>query len=126
MWPWIKRWRDWAMHDLWPLHRIGPQPQALHFSKGCYLGQEIVERVRSRGQIHRVLMPLLLDTKTPPEAGTKLQTGEANIAEITSAAYSPALEKVAALAYVRTDHARPHTEIQLGEIHAEVVAPVAD
>src|SRR5229473_2224587 len=32
MWLWIKRWRDWAMHDLWPLHRIGPQPQALHFS----------------------------------------------------------------------------------------------
>ena len=32
MWRWIKRWRDWAMHDLWPLHRIGPQPQALHYS----------------------------------------------------------------------------------------------
>ena len=32
MWPWIKLWRDWAMHDLWPLYRIGPQPQALHFS----------------------------------------------------------------------------------------------
>jgi hypothetical protein len=32
MWPSIKRWRDWAMHDLWPMHRIGPQPQALHYS----------------------------------------------------------------------------------------------
>src|SRR5438874_10066307 len=32
MWPWIKRWRDWAMHDLWPLHRSGPQPQAMHYS----------------------------------------------------------------------------------------------
>jgi len=32
MWPWIKRWRDWAMHDFWFLHRIGPQPQALHYS----------------------------------------------------------------------------------------------
>jgi hypothetical protein len=32
MWPWIKRWRDWAMHDLWPLYRIGPQTQALHAS----------------------------------------------------------------------------------------------
>ncbi len=31
MWPWIKRWRDWAMHDLWPLYRIGLQPQAMHF-----------------------------------------------------------------------------------------------
>src|SRR5438105_8798088 len=32
MWPWIKRWRDWAMNDLWPMYRIGPQPQALHYS----------------------------------------------------------------------------------------------
>jgi hypothetical protein len=32
MWPWIKRWRDWAMDSLWPLYRIGPQPQALHYS----------------------------------------------------------------------------------------------
>ena len=72
------------------------QPHALHFSKGCYLGQEIVERVRSRGQIHRVLMPLVLDEKQPPAPGTKLENSE-----ITSAAYSPALDKVVALAYVR-------------------------
>src|SRR5438309_3483024 len=32
MWLWIKRWRDWAMHDLWPLNRLGHQPRALHFS----------------------------------------------------------------------------------------------
>jgi hypothetical protein len=32
MWPWIKRWRDWAMHDLWPLYRLGPQPQTLRYS----------------------------------------------------------------------------------------------
>src|SRR5260370_17175283 len=32
MLPWLKRWRDWAMHDLWPLYRSSPQPQALHYS----------------------------------------------------------------------------------------------
>jgi hypothetical protein len=32
MWPWIKRWRDWAMNELWPMSRIGSGPQALHFS----------------------------------------------------------------------------------------------
>jgi folate-binding protein YgfZ len=73
------------------------QPHALHFSKGCYLGQEIVERVRSRGQIHRVLKPLVLDLTEPPAPGTKLE----DASEITSAAYSPALGKVVALAYVR-------------------------
>jgi hypothetical protein len=32
MWPWIKRWRDWAMNELWPFYRISPQPQAIHYS----------------------------------------------------------------------------------------------
>ena len=73
------------------------QPHALHFSKGCYLGQEIVERVRSRGQIHRVLTPLVLEGIEPPAPGAKLETGT----EFTSAAYSTALDKVVALAYVR-------------------------
>jgi aminomethyltransferase len=98
------------------------QPHALNFSKGCYLGQEIVERVRSRGQIHRVLMPLILETKEPPAPGAKLLVDAASAAEITSAAYSPALDKVVALAYVRTEHARPHQQMMLGDIRAEVAA----
>jgi tRNA-modifying protein YgfZ len=101
------------------------QPHAMHFSKGCYLGQEIVERVRSRGQIHRVLMPLLLETKITPEPGSKLQIGETSVAEITSAAYSPALDRVAALGYVRSEYARPHTAMTLGEIRAEVAEPLS-
>jgi tRNA-modifying protein YgfZ len=96
------------------------QAQALNFNKGCYLGQEIVERVRSRGQIHRVLMPLTLETTQPPAPGSKLEFGGAGAAEITSAAYSPALGKVVALAYVRTEHARPHEQMMLGDIRAEV------
>lgn len=99
------------------------QSHALHFQKGCYLGQEIVERVRSRGQVHRVLVPIRLETKTPPEVGTKLQAGEANVAEITSAAYSPALDQVVALAYVRVEHALPET--QLAVAGTGVVARVA-
>ena len=82
------------------------QPHALHFSKGCYLGQEIVERVRSRGQIHRVLMPLTLETKEPPAPGARIKIDDGRAAEITSAAYSPGLDKVVALAYVRTEQTK--------------------
>jgi folate-binding protein YgfZ len=85
------------------------QPQALHFSKGCYLGQEIVERVRSRGQIHRVLQPLTLDANEAPVPGAKLETGGRAV-EITSAAYSPGLGKVVALGYVRTSPSVPGVE----------------
>jgi aminomethyltransferase len=96
------------------------QPQALSFTKGCYLGQEIVERVRSRGQVHRVLVSLEIDTAQPPEPGTKLQEHGAAVAEITSAAYSPALDKSVALAYVRTDRSAPGTELYFDTATARV------
>ncbi|HEX7361316.1 MAG TPA: hypothetical protein VF283_12565 [Bryobacteraceae bacterium] len=79
------------------------QMHAVHCSKGCYLGQEIVERVRSRGQVHRVLMPVRIKANTPPEPGTRLTARGADAAEIASAVYSPAFGEVAALAYVRTE-----------------------
>ena len=84
---------------------VGRTAQTVSFTKGCYLGQEIVERVRSRGQVHRVLMPLQMDVAEPPAPGTKLQIDGKDAAEITSAAFSPALNKVVALAYVRTEFA---------------------
>jgi folate-binding protein YgfZ len=97
------------------------QLRAVSFSKGCYLGQEIVERVRSRAQIHRVLRRLVIDATEPPPAGTKLKSGDADSAEIASAVYSPVLGKVAALAYVRTQFAEPGTEMRLGDARVVVL-----
>jgi aminomethyltransferase len=79
------------------------QLHAVHFNKGCYLGQEIVERVRSRGQVHRHLAPIEIDSATAPAPGTKLAADGDTVAEITSAVYSPALGKIVGLAYVRTE-----------------------
>jgi aminomethyltransferase len=84
---------------------------AVHYSKGCYLGQEIVERVRSRGQVHRVLMPLRIEGTEAPAPRTKLSADGKDAAEIASAVYSPALESVAALAYVRTEAAQSKPEL---------------
>jgi folate-binding protein YgfZ len=65
------------------------QMRALHFSKGCYLGQEIVERIRSRGNVHRHLRQLE-STGPVPAAGTELITNAGAIAgQITSAAELP-------------------------------------
>jgi len=97
------------------------QLNAVSFSKGCYLGQEIVERVRSRAQIHRVLRRLVIEATEPPPAGTRLKSGDADSAEIASAVFSPALGKVAALAYVRTQFAESGTEMRLGDARAVVL-----
>jgi folate-binding protein YgfZ len=66
------------------------QMHAVSFNKGCYLGQEIVERIRARGQVHRRLEKLEYEPGSPP----------AN-AQITSEAFSPAAGKMVGLGYVR-------------------------
>jgi aminomethyltransferase len=75
--------------------------EALHFNKGCYIGQEIVERVRSRGGVHRFLTPLEIEGDNPPQPGTVIAADGKALGEITSAAWSPARGKVVALAYLR-------------------------
>ncbi|MFL6351848.1 MAG: YgfZ/GcvT domain-containing protein [Bryobacteraceae bacterium] len=79
---------------------------AVHFNKGCYLGQEIVERVRSRAQIHRLLTPIRIQSSLPPAPGAKLSADGKDLGEITSAEYSLSLGEVVGLAYIRTEAAR--------------------
>jgi folate-binding protein YgfZ len=64
------------------------QTRALHFSKGCYLGQEIVERIRSRGNVHRAFTAFRLEG-TLPEAGSSLEADGKQIGELTSVAAIP-------------------------------------
>lgn len=76
------------------------QMHAVAFNKGCYLGQEIVERIRAQGHVNKKLMRIELEGAALPEPGAKI-TFEGNDAEITSAVVSPASGRVTALAYVR-------------------------
>jgi tRNA-modifying protein YgfZ len=76
---------------------------AVHSNKGCYLGQEIVERVRAQGQVHRLLAPVHIAGTQPPEPGTKLLANGHPVAEITSAVYSPGMGEIVGLAYVRRE-----------------------
>lgn len=75
------------------------QTRALHFSKGCYLGQEIVERIRSRGQVNRLFQAFTL-TGSLPEAGAVLTANDKPVGEITSVGEVPG-HGILALGYVR-------------------------
>jgi folate-binding protein YgfZ len=97
------------------------QMHAIHFSKGCYLGQEIVERVRSRGQVHRVLRRIEIDSEEPPPEGSKLMAAGAAAGEIASAVFSPRRGKSVALAYVRTQLAVPGAELTVNSAPARVL-----
>ena len=96
------------------------QMHAVHFQKGCYLGQEIVERIRSRGHVNKLLVGLTVSGTEAPAAGTKLVPGGQEVGEITSAVFSPAFQEVAALAYVRSTHAEPGTQLEAGGRRAMV------
>ncbi len=77
------------------------QMHAVSFTKGCYIGQEIVERVRARGHVNRKLERIELEGTEPVAAGTKVQV-DGQEAEVTSSVYSPQAGRVVALAYVRS------------------------
>jgi glycine cleavage system T protein len=94
---------------------------ALSFNKGCYVGQEIVERARSRGHVNWKLVGLLVEAPAPPAAGEALSAQAKAVGEVTSACVSPTLGKTIALAYVRREAAPPGTQLQLASGAAATV-----
>jgi aminomethyltransferase len=81
------------------------QDRALNFNKGCYIGQEIVERIRARGSVHRVLTGFEVTGPVPP-AGTMIQLDGKDIGLITTSATIPTREgdRAIALGYLRKEH----------------------
>jgi folate-binding protein YgfZ len=97
------------------------QTHALHFQKGCYLGQEIVERVRSRGHVNRHLVKLEIDSGTAPAAESKILAEGKEVGEITSAAFSPHAGKVRALGYIRVPYEKPGTSVEVDGAKAQIL-----
>jgi glycine cleavage system T protein len=86
---------------------------AISFTKGCYIGQEVVERTRSRGHVNWKLVGLFVDAARPPSPGEKLVWEGKESGEITSACVSPSLSRTIALAYLRREVAEPGTKLAL-------------
>lgn len=81
------------------------QAHALHFNKGCYLGQEIVERIRSRGQVHRLFTAFELTGTLPESLPTSLEAEGKHVGDLTSAAeiLTPAGVSLRAIGYIRRE-----------------------
>ena len=96
------------------------QERALSFTKGCYIGQEIVERIRSRGAVHRALVGFEADGAL--SAGMSIHSEGKEVGEITSVAAMPTDdgEKVIALGYLRKEHAEK--ELTAGETKIKPVS----
>lgn len=95
---------------------------AFSFTKGCYLGQEIVERVRSQGQVNKLLAALELDTDEPPPRGTSVEHDGREVGKLTSPVFSPLENKVLCFGILRRAAAEPGAEITVGDIRGRVRA----
>ena len=84
---------------------------ALSFTKGCYPGQEIVERARTRGHVNWRLVGVTVDAVIVPSPGEKLVSEGKEVGEATSACFSPSLNRPIALAYVRREVSEPGTRL---------------
>jgi aminomethyltransferase len=84
--------------------------RAICNTKGCYVGQEIVARLRARGQVNHLLVGVSLDVDELPSPEAALSVGDRRTGELTSVAQSPAHGPIA-LGFVRREHAEPGTRV---------------
>lgn len=105
----------------------GIESRAISYTKGCYIGQEVIARIRTYGQVAKSLRSLRLadDLKTLPSKGDRLFHDGKEVGFVTSAVKSPSLQANIALGYVRKEFNEPGTRLTLrtagGESAAEIV-----
>lgn len=116
--------------DTIPLE-AGIESRAISSTKGCYVGQEVIVRVRDRGQgrVAKRLVGLMLAegsaTPRPLTPGSRLSVEGREVGRLTSAGWSPALERPIALGYVPRDLAEPGTRVDAESVEGAVTLQVA-
>ena len=106
----------------------GIESRAITYTKGCYIGQEVINRIHSVGHVNRELRGLRLadDLKNLPARGDKLFHAGKEVGHVTSAVKSPTLNANIALGYVRREANQTGGELILrtadGESPAKIVA----
>jgi len=93
-------------------HEAAVENTHIAYNKGCYTGQEIVERVRSQGRVNRKRVRLKFSSAQPPLAGTKLRAGASEVGAVTSAAYSPEFSSAIGMGYLRREQHAPGSTVE--------------
>ncbi len=86
---------------------------ALNFEKGCYVGQEVIARIKWRGHVNWHLLGFVLEGKSIPDRDDKILVGDKVVGRITSSALSPLLRKPIALGYIRREFSEPDTSVSI-------------
>ncbi len=107
--------------DTIPLE-AGIESRAISFSKGCYVGQEVIIRVmhRGHGRVAKKLVGLTLDGDVVPQRGASIRAGDREVGLVTSSTFSPALNTPIALGYAHRDFVAPGTAVTIDGVAATV------
>jgi len=93
------------------------------YTKGCYIGQEIIARIHFRGHVAKKLTGVTADGKSDLKPGTEINTKDGkNAGRLTSVTISPKLHKAIGLAFIRYDHLADGTELFAGDTAVEVAS----
>jgi folate-binding protein YgfZ len=97
----------------------GIETRAVSFTKGCYVGQEVIVRVMHRGggRVAKKLVGLQLSSSEVPSPGSAIRAEGREIGRVTSAVWSPAMQRSIAMGYVHRDFVSPNTTV--GIVHGE-------
>ena len=95
---------------------------AISYSKGCYIGQEVIARIRTYGQVAKVLRSLRFEPSAPvPKSGDKIHHDGKEVGWITSAVFSPKFQRPIALGYVRKECNQIGARLQVNGAEAEII-----
>lgn len=100
------------------------EDEAVSYTKGCYVGQEIIARIHWRGHVAKQLAGLILDPQAAAPVGSSIRSsdGGREIGRVTSCVFSPRLKRNVALAVVKYDYLKPGTEVKIFDGDAEACA----
>jgi len=94
---------------------------AVSFNKGCYVGQEIIVRIKHRGHVAKKLTGIVFEKDSTIESGAKiLSADEKEVGRVTSSTFSPHLDRTIALGYLKYDYLGPGAKLKAGESSGEV------
>jgi folate-binding protein YgfZ len=100
--------------------------EAVSYTKGCYVGQEIIARIKYRGHVAKKLSGLVFNQQVSVEAGANIKSSDdKDIGRITSVTHSPRLNQTIALGYLKYDYLAAGTAVKVTAGSDEVLATVS-
>lgn len=87
--------------------------RGISYHKGCYLGQEVIERMRSHGVLPRKLVGIRINGDARPTRDASVNVDAAPVGRVTSSVWSPALKAILALGYMKAAHTQPGKQVEV-------------